>query len=124
MCSAVQHGSPVSLAKQTHAGSVCPGDCHLFSSPGVSLLNLFRQLCLLRDFRIIWEGESKDLFAGLSQSESTTEVQIKDLIFNYVEGGMGSPGVKSDRWLRAGSPGCPLAASWCAACRVDTGLLF
>lgn len=65
----------------------------------VSLLNLFRQLCLLRDFRIIWEGESKGLFAGLSQSESTTEVQIKDLIFNYVDvgGGMGSPGVKSYR---------------------------
>lgn len=40
----------------------------------VSLLNLFRQLCLLRDFRIIREGESKGSFAGLSQSGSTTEV--------------------------------------------------
>lgn len=83
----------------------------------VSLLNLFRQLCLLRDFRIIREGESKGSFAGLSQSGSTTEVHHP----------------------AAGSPGCPLAASChlpsvtqtstsfllvCAACRVDTGLLF
>lgn len=30
---------------------VCPGNCRPLNSPGFSLLNLFSQFCLLRDFR-------------------------------------------------------------------------
>lgn len=52
----------------TCSGSVQSGSRHLLSSPGFSLLDLFSQLCLLRDFGIIWERPSKVPFAALSQS--------------------------------------------------------